>query len=1210
MAQVSYGTITITDTNDIEEIFSLYGGSNDANTSPTYSYAAVTGGTTWKRNVTAITNYKYIWQITAITKTGITVDSSNWQQFYGAPIRITGEEGDDARNITAVTPYYYLSSSDSGQTDGGWSTSPQAYPSTGVYYYWTKTITTYDSGSPSESTPVLDMFLTNAAKDARDANATAALANSIAQHANEDAQGAMGQAASNVNEVKRIWYAQAAATPVPAAPTTGITTSATHDAWSITKPAANESYQYYFYCEQTKTGGGVYSWSEVILDTSTLSQYQIGAMSAKVRNYWWDSAGAHIASGTSTSGEISATSPTSSYGYNTLTGLTGISFRYNDAKVVDLNSDTPSLDFYQPPTISNNTVTPGKKTMMLSANALRFYNPTDGTTEQAILDSNGLKLIRGGIVAGSYDSSAIDSDQNFVYLSSEDYGIGTKIGDSASDKADWRQIIGNKFGVDKAGNLYAAGAHIDGDIVAQSLTIGSGANAYSGIAAINISGYSIEIEVVDIAGSTNTKKLIPHLYHNGMNADSEVTDVTKFLWYIDNNMSVPGAAGLSPDGYIIGEYGHTYKVIYDFGDGVVGSGSAIQTRTVDPQKYITRIDANGITIHPETQNGNSSIRLDGTGLTIYDSNGAYLAKYGSTITLGNAENINNNFNIKITNTVNTEDIIGNRGPGILLRKGTTVVNEITENGMKIYGLYVSPGSQVYNFGQLANFGGETKIGATNYTKINENEVGFYRNNNICLGKIDFTETIKNDCIYSFNHMWEDETQLTDTYTESIESYDGLGVTRVKGNFQYMTSSTNVLEEEEFDFDITQSSINTYTISDWFTMDIGILSESWVAEGSLIQEVGYNATTDNTFSYFKINFIIYYDTYSEGPRYIFGKDVNSIGQYSFAMGNNTIAREDCQLTIGKFNIPTDDALFVIGNGVNDNNRSNLMTISDSNICIGKGVETQYNNQFICGRYNEDYENILFAVGNGFNDTHRHNILSAHDVIGHDTDYITDTIEITVPVQTSYISLSNHPLTIEQILVNGINKTNDFSISTANDTILYPNIQLTIGDIVKVTYTIIQRYQIVNINDTYIGTLPGQTGNFITITEEHDFNSSWTFTIPNTIYPSSIFYLLTATGAGGTPRVTEELVQGVAKSIEYYGYTITYNGAYTLSYIYDEDEMHLVTSRRFKGVQYSTEPTISSENGIWMPFGALDDPQLYTIIQRFNWLDDVTKDIILT
>ena len=493
MAQVSYGTITITDTNDIEEIFSLYGGSNDVNTSPTYSYAAVTDGTTWKRNVTAITNYKYIWQITAITKTGITVDSSNWQQFYGAPIRITGEEGDDARNIIAVTPYYYLSSSNSSQTGGNWSTSPQAYPSTGVYYYWTKTITTYDSGSPLESTPVLDMFLTNAAKDARDANTTAALANSIAQHANEDAQGAMSQAASNVNEVKRIWYAQAAATPVPAAPTTGITTSTTHDAWSITKPAANESYQYYFYCDQTKTGGGVYSWSEVILDTSTLSQYQIGAMSAKVRNYWWDSAGAHIAGGTSTSGEISATSPTSSYGYNTLTGLTGISFKYNDAKVVDLNSTTPSLDFYQPPTISGSTVTQGKKTMMLSANALRFYDPSDGTTEQAKLDTNGLVLSKGGIKAGTSRTN------DFIYLSSANFAdtiSGHNAGTVSLDNytaTDWRQLIGTKFGVRADGTLYANNAVISGTI-----TVGSGSTIDSGA---TIGGTTILSDVVTNAAA-------------------------------------------------------------------------------------------------------------------------------------------------------------------------------------------------------------------------------------------------------------------------------------------------------------------------------------------------------------------------------------------------------------------------------------------------------------------------------------------------------------------------------------------------------------------------------------------------------------------------------------------------------------------------------------------------------------------------------------
>lgn len=1119
MAQVSYGTITITDTNDIEEIFSLYGGSNDANTSPTYSYAAVTGGTTWKRNVTAITNYKYIWQITAITKTGITVDSSNWQQFYGAPIRITGEEGDDARNITAVTPYYYLSTSDSSQTDGSWSTTPQAYPSTGTAYYWTKTVTTYNSGSPSESTAVLDMFLTNAAKDARDANANAAIANSIASHANEDAQGALGIA--RAMQQNFWWWGE----------------DHTVDS-SFTLPA------------------GAYT-SDIKVDTFKAN-------------------------------------PTGGY---LVTRSDGIYL--NNGRYV---------------------------LMGLTGNALKFYRP--GTTQllsgtetvDAELTSNGLVLSKGGIESDN-------SGNGYVYLSTEDKtGITINGHNPETNDPKWRAIIGSKFGVDAEGNLYAAGAHIDGDIIAQSLTIGSGANAYSGIAAINISGYSIEIEVVDIAGSTNTKKLIPHLYHNGMNADSEVTDVTKFLWYIDNNMSVPGAAGLSPDGYIIGEYGHTYKVIYDFGDGVVGSGSAIQTRTVDPQKYITRIDANGITIHPETQNGNSSIRLDGTGLTIYDNNGAYLAKYGSTITLGNSESISNKFNIKITNTTDTEDVWGNRGPGILLRQGKTVLTEMTETGLNIYGDYIDIGDQVTTWTKLASFGAETKIGVNTYTLINSRGVGFYNTllEDQPFGLINFYYKVKEDYQQSYSHEWEDYSELNDSYDVDCIIDDNLCT--VSGNLEFIIDGdpSSTLHTDSFTYNLSKDDAHrTLTYEDTIeTEEHNIISYNLVVGVGILSMYGFNplqctighsaslGENSSLLSYFKINLNINYNTRISGPHYSFGRGCNSIGHYAFAMGNNTIAREDCQLTIGKFNVPTDNALFVIGNGVDDNNRSNLMTISDSNICIGKGVETQYNNQFICGRYNEDYENILFAVGNGFNDSHRHNILSAHDVIGHDTDYITDTIEITTPVQTSYISLSNHPLTIEQILVNGINKTNDFSISTANDTILYPNIQLTIGDIVEVTYTIIQRYQIVNVNDTYIGTLPGQTGSLITITEEHDFDSSWTFTIPNTIYPSSIFYFLTTTRAGGTPVVTEELIQGVAKSIEYYGYTITYNGAYTLSYIYDEDEMHLVTSRRFKGIQYSTEPTILSENGIWVPFGALDDPELYTIIQNFNWLDDVTKDIILT
>lgn len=460
MAQISYGTITITDTNDIESITVEYARNQSTSSAPDSGWSTIRP--TWAEGY-------YIWQRSRIHKSGTLEEEDE----FGTAVCITGSKGDDGRGLTNTETKYTNVAEGTTKAqiealqDNAWVSEVPSYDSS-LPDYWVRIKNTYDKAPLTEYIYYKDNATSNAL-------ATAALANSIATHSNENAQGAISQAASNVNEVKRIWYAQAAATPVPNAPTTGVTTSAAHDAWSITKPAADESYQYYFYCDQTKTGGGVYSWSEVILDTSTLSQYQIGAMSAKVRNYWWDSAGAHIASGTSTSGEISEISSVSSYGYNTLTGLTGISFRYNDAKVVDLNSTTPSLDFYQPPTISGNTVTQGKKTMMLSANALSFYDPTDGITEQAKLDTNGLILEKGGIKAGTAGQSG------FIYLSTEDYPLkdeanniegltinewtpsvtGTREGQLSNDPA-WRQIIGTKFGVDSEGNIYAAGGRIGG----------------------------------------------------------------------------------------------------------------------------------------------------------------------------------------------------------------------------------------------------------------------------------------------------------------------------------------------------------------------------------------------------------------------------------------------------------------------------------------------------------------------------------------------------------------------------------------------------------------------------------------------------------------------------------------------------------------------------------------------------------------------------
>lgn len=528
MAQVSYGTITITDTNDIESITVEYNRNQSSSDAP----SATDSG--WSTTRPDWAQGYYIWQRTRIHKSGTTANTD----VIGTAVCITGSTGSTGapgRGLTdTTTQYCNYGTGEPADDYSGWVDAPPNYDSSKPNY-WVMITNTYSAAPTSEIIKYKDEALTKAVADA-------ATANSIATHSNENAQGAMSQAASNVNEVKRIWYAQAAATPVPNAPSTGVTTSAAHDAWSITKPTADESYQYYFYCDQTKTGGGVYSWSEVILDTSTLSQYQIGAMSAKVRNYWWDSAGAHIASGTSTSGEISATSPISSYGYNTLTSLTGISFRYNDAKVVDLNSTTPSLDFYQPPTISGNTVTQGKKTMMLSANALSFYDPTNGTTEQAKLDTNGLVLNKGGIKAGTAGQSG------FIYLSTENYGSNLTI--NSHQASNWREIIGTKFGVDANGNLYASNAEISGKItVGSGSTIDSGAtisgtsastvvsNANAGKtandalpnkASINAE-YSVEIEVKDIDYITNKLNLVAHIYKLGV--EQTTTDQLNGITY-------------------------------------------------------------------------------------------------------------------------------------------------------------------------------------------------------------------------------------------------------------------------------------------------------------------------------------------------------------------------------------------------------------------------------------------------------------------------------------------------------------------------------------------------------------------------------------------------------------------------------------------------------------------------------------------------------
>lgn len=91
------------------------------------------------------------------------------------------------------------------------------------------------------------------------------------------------------------------------------------------------------------------------------------------------------------------------------------------------------------------------------------------------------------------------------------------------------------------------------------------------------------------------------------------------------------------------------------------------------------------------------------GLTIYDAGttplGSFTASSGNaTIKLG--QEAANKFNILITDTA-----VSSKGPGILLRQGTDVLNEITADGMKLY-----LASDTTN--SIAEFGDNIRIGAT------------------------------------------------------------------------------------------------------------------------------------------------------------------------------------------------------------------------------------------------------------------------------------------------------------------------------------------------------------------------------------------------------------------------------------------------------------------------------------------------------------------
>ena len=141
MNQVSYGTITITDTNDIEQIYMVYAGSESNVTPPD-----VSDFTLWKTDVTQ-TSGTYIWQRTVVKKSGIEITAVNFQQFYGEPVCVTGDGG---RSIKSITTYYCNYGTGTPEENySGWSIDTPEYDEDKPNY-WVKTVIIYVDDSEEE----------------------------------------------------------------------------------------------------------------------------------------------------------------------------------------------------------------------------------------------------------------------------------------------------------------------------------------------------------------------------------------------------------------------------------------------------------------------------------------------------------------------------------------------------------------------------------------------------------------------------------------------------------------------------------------------------------------------------------------------------------------------------------------------------------------------------------------------------------------------------------------------------------------------------------------------------------------------------------------------------------------------------------------------------------------------------------------------------
>lgn len=665
--------------------------------------------------------------------------------------------------------------------------------------------------------------------------------------------------------------------------------------------------------------------------------------------------------------------------------------------------------------------------------------------KSSLLQPGDETLIYGGHITTGRISD--ESGKNFIQLSTEERAPAGQIEFKNQDT--WANSNQGLQWDSSQGQL-----NIKGNINASSLTIMSGDSFYDGAAAINISGYDIEIvkDSRDVQEGVSVY-LYPVLYHNGekvadyaqstdTSVDSSKTyytrsgsagsyvytevidpnpsgnpsqipyyekekqiDYSHFLWYQDDS-EIGTAGDANNRGRYLATYEHSYRVTYEFDDGAVGGGTEVQTRYVDPEKYITKVNDTEITVHPESyQNVSSYIRLGTSGLNIYNSSGNSIAQYGSTARVGlnnssrflmnsnslEAYDSNNNKYFEVnssglnwgSNTAATTADLANKADTSdvedAAKTATNYISTITGGGISVhdendddnYAKIDANGLDVYRDAtSVAQFGATSRIGElanktphiemnNRFMEISNNEKSYFGagfvNQSASLIRIPYeakycegttTKTITTNCTISSINEIRGFTE----FFKVIPLVPNLTYTFTPGtNTITLMNLDNYAIDTDFEFEI-----------DYNTAQFSSLPGNYAP---ILNE--YNTFFGTTYypEHPIAGIIAARVDGEETPQltYILNQD----GSITF----NGIGTNDSHYAYISY--VTSDALFAITSedqtgavGVNSVSFGKSNTVSGGySAAIGKGLTTVSNNQVAIGKYNRCQSDSLFMVGNG-------------------------------------------------------------------------------------------------------------------------------------------------------------------------------------------------------------------------------------------------------